>query len=326
MAALRREIAAVLTLLFVAPLIAEYLLGDLPLKLLPALVVLAPVYGGGAVLIREAARQTGRGWPTMLMLGAAYAVIAEGLVTQSLFNHDYLQKHLHLLDPAYLPAFGIGAWWTLLMLNLHAFWSMGVSIALVEALFPPLAEIPWLGRVGSSVIAALFVLGSLADFAVGWEQNRFLASKAQLVGAAVLGLLLIVFAFSLPARVARTRMGMVPEPWLAGACACLLGLAVLLVPQAWGWAAVAAVLAIDSVFLCLLALLSRRKGWCASHVLSLAAGGALAYGAHAFLQRPLIGGLVAMRISNTVFLGTALGLVYVGMKRVSRRQRSPHIE
>ncbi len=196
MAALRRETAAVLTLLFVAPLIAEYLLGDLPLKLLPALVVLAPVYGGGAVLIREAARQTGRGWPTMLMLGAAYAVIAEGLVTQSLFNHDYLQRHLHLLDPAYLPAFGIGAWWTLLMLNLHAFWSMGVSIALVEALFPPLAEIPWLGRVGSSVIAALFVLGSLADFAVSWEQNHFLASKAQLVGAAVLGLLLIVFAFS----------------------------------------------------------------------------------------------------------------------------------
>lgn len=50
---------------------AEYLRGDLPLKMLPALIVLAPAYGGGAILIREAARRTGRGWPTMLLLGTS---------------------------------------------------------------------------------------------------------------------------------------------------------------------------------------------------------------------------------------------------------------
>src|SRR5229473_1068759 len=93
MVAPKRKIFAVITLFFVAPLVAEYLLGDLPLKLLAALIVLAPAYGGAAVLIRETARRTGRGWPTMLMLGAAYTLIGEGLVTQSLFNPDYLKMH-----------------------------------------------------------------------------------------------------------------------------------------------------------------------------------------------------------------------------------------
>ena len=72
MVALKRNFVAVITLFFVAPLVAEYLLGDLPLKLLPVLIVLAPAYGGAAILIRETARRAGRGWPTMLVLGAAY--------------------------------------------------------------------------------------------------------------------------------------------------------------------------------------------------------------------------------------------------------------
>jgi len=69
-----RNISAVITLFFVTLLVAEYLLGDLPLKLLTALIILAPAYGGAAVLIRETARRAGRGWPTMLMLGAAYTL------------------------------------------------------------------------------------------------------------------------------------------------------------------------------------------------------------------------------------------------------------
>ena len=45
--------------MFVAPLVAEFLLGNLPIKLLPALIVLAPMYGGGALLIREDGAENG---------------------------------------------------------------------------------------------------------------------------------------------------------------------------------------------------------------------------------------------------------------------------
>ena len=56
----KRGIWPALGLVFVAPLVAEFLLGNLPIKLLPALIVLAPMYGGGALLIRESVRRTGR--------------------------------------------------------------------------------------------------------------------------------------------------------------------------------------------------------------------------------------------------------------------------
>jgi hypothetical protein len=57
--ALKKGIAPAIGLFFVAPLVAEFLLGNLPIKLLPALIVLAPLYGVGAVLIREMVRRTG---------------------------------------------------------------------------------------------------------------------------------------------------------------------------------------------------------------------------------------------------------------------------
>ncbi len=63
-----------IALYFLAPLVAEYLLGDFPLTYLPLLLLLAPMYGGGALLIREVTRRLGRGWPTMMVLALAYGV------------------------------------------------------------------------------------------------------------------------------------------------------------------------------------------------------------------------------------------------------------
>ncbi len=134
-----RSIPAAVTLFFLAPIVAEFLLGDFPATWLPLLIILAPMYGGGALLIRELTRRTGRGWPTILILGAAYAIIEEAFTTQSLFNPHYLG--MHLLTHAWIPSLGISAWWTLFMLNVHPFWSIGVSIALAEGLFPPPASL-----------------------------------------------------------------------------------------------------------------------------------------------------------------------------------------
>jgi hypothetical protein len=44
----RRSNGPVLGVFFTAPLDAEYFLGNLPIKLPPALIVLAPMYGGAA--------------------------------------------------------------------------------------------------------------------------------------------------------------------------------------------------------------------------------------------------------------------------------------
>jgi hypothetical protein len=312
----RRSISAALTLFFVAPFVAEYLLGDLSLKLLPALIVMAPMYGGGALLIREFVRSKGRGWPTILCLGAAYALLEEGLVTQSLFNPDYLKLHLHFLQPAHVAWLGIGGWWTMLMLNLHTFWSIGVSIALVEGLFPDRAREPWFGRVSRPVFGLLFVFGLIVNTLIGYKQNQFWASRLQLGVTALLCVLLVVAAFATPPGMAK-REGAVPSAWLTGAVAFVLGSLLLLVPFAWGWGAVAAMLAVDLVFLALVFALSRRAGWTSLHTFSLGAGGAVAYGLHAFRQTAFGGGVVLARVGNVIFLAIAVVFVVVGAKRTA---------
>src|SRR4051812_27129632 len=116
-----RRIAPAAGLFLLAPLVAEFLLGDFPITYLVALVALAPMYGGGAVLIREAVRRSGRGWPSIALLGVAFALLEEGLATQSLFNPDYY--HAHLLAQGFIPALGIALPWTLYVLTLHTVWS-----------------------------------------------------------------------------------------------------------------------------------------------------------------------------------------------------------
>src|SRR6185437_5455061 len=210
----RRGMWPALGLILVAPLVAEFLLGNLPIKLLPALIVLAPLYGGGALLIREVVRRTGRGWPSILLLGMAYGIFEEAYTTQSLFNPNYLKLNLGLLTPAFIPALGIGAWWTLWMLMVHGIWSISTPIALVEACVPDRARAPWLGRPGLVVVALVFLFGACATTVMGYKQDHYLASTAQFAGAAVVMLALIVLAFLMPKVQIVLSKGPGPSAWM----------------------------------------------------------------------------------------------------------------
>ncbi|CCH76785.1 conserved hypothetical protein [Nostocoides japonicum T1-X7] len=97
--------APVLLLALIAPLVAEFLLGDVTLASLGALIVFVPLYGAGALRIRKVVRRRHGGWPAIAVLAGAFGLIEEGLATQSLFNPSY--AHAHLLASGYLPALGI---------------------------------------------------------------------------------------------------------------------------------------------------------------------------------------------------------------------------
>jgi hypothetical protein len=316
-AASARGIWPALGLFVTAPLVAEFLLGNLPIKLLPALIVLAPMYGGGALFIREWVRRTGRGWPSILLLGMAYAMVEEAYSTQSLFNPDYLKLHLGLLTPAYIPSLGIGGWWTLWMFNVHAVWSIATPIALIEACVPDRARTPWLGRVGTAIAAVVFVSGAAAAGVMQYKQDPFLASRGQFGGAAALIVLLTVLAFAIRSSPKQGSGRSAPSPWLVGCVALLFGSAALFVPQAWGWGAVAELAGLDLVMLLAVVAWSRRGGWDLRHQLALGAGAALAYGWHAFLQHPAVGKLDAsVRVGNAIFLVGAIGLIWFAARRV----------
>jgi hypothetical protein len=305
-------------LFFLAPLIAEFLLGDLPITMLPVVLVLAPMYGGGALLIRELVRRTGRGWPSILVLALAYGIVEEAYTTQSLFNPNYLKLNLHLLQPAYIPALGIGAWWTIFVLTLHTAWSVSASIALVEASVPDRAETPWLGGIGLAVTGLLLALGAFVSTRYQLKQDAFRASHAQFMTAGLICVALIVLAFLLPRRSAAMSSGSVPNPWIVGAVALAAGSAVLVTPGTWNWGAAAAILAIDVGMIAVVLFWSRRTGWGMRQKLALGGGAALAYGWHAFIGHPVVGkNVIIIRVGNAIFFLGAVELIAFAAKRVS---------
>jgi hypothetical protein len=217
-----------------APLMAEFVLGDQYLagtvdagQQIGEFVLFVLWYGMAAILIREIARRTGRGWPTILLLGLGFALVEEGLLTQSLFNPHYLG--LDLLSYGYVGWLGTGIPWAIFVLSIHVVWSIATPIALIEAIVshpslgrgaerflaahPDLADnpAPWLGRVGLAVVAGVMVLGGAATFAISYLTStaHFMAHPAQLIGAALLAAIAVVGALVLrPGPVRRQK------PWL----------------------------------------------------------------------------------------------------------------
>src|SRR5258706_15429886 len=158
---------ALLTLYFLAPAVGELLSGSAPpLRFISPFSLLfeAGLYGSGAILVRELARRRGLGWGSIVLLGAAYGILEEGLVVTSWFNPYWpdlgvLVHYGRLFDVSWVWAFGLTTY--------HAVVSITIPIVLTETLFPHLAARPWLRRRGLilfSIWLALISLFSLLLF------------------------------------------------------------------------------------------------------------------------------------------------------------------
>jgi hypothetical protein len=175
----RRWIAA-LTLYLLAPITAEVLTGATPpLQFVNPLsfIFLTALYGSGALLIRETTRRRGLGWWSVILLGAAYGVLEEGLVVTSWLNPYW--PDLAFLD-GYSRALGVNWFWALGMTAFHAIISIALPITLVEAAFPSLAPLPWLGKrsyrllmiwLGVVSVAGLIGFGFLQFRDVGYHPS-----------------------------------------------------------------------------------------------------------------------------------------------------------
>jgi hypothetical protein len=320
MATFFKRIAPAIALYFLSPLIAEFLLGDFPLSRIGLLLVLAPFYGGGAILIREITRRAGRGWPTILTLALAYGILEEAFTTQTLFNPDYLGLHLHLLAPAFLPVLGIGAWWTVFVLTLHTVWSISVPIAIVESLVPRRAHTPWLKGIGLGVVTVLFVAMAfmMTMYSIKSDKHHFIASRTQFAVSAACCAIVAIAAFLLPRRGGASRSGNAPSPWISGALSLVAASMFLVAPPTWGWGAVGIYVVLYLLMIAAVLYWSSLKQWNGLHVLSFAGGAALAYAWHAFTQHPVTGKAdTAFRLGNAILaLGTIL-LLYAAARRTS---------
>jgi hypothetical protein len=319
-----RRLAPAIGLFFLAPLVAEFLLGDFPITYLFALFLLAPMYGTGAILIREVVRRAGRGWPSMILLALAYGVFEEGITTQSLFDPNYADAHL--LKHGFVPALGIAIPWTIYVLSLHAIWSISTPIAVVEAMSTR-GTTPWLNRRGMIIMSIVFVIGSGATLAASYSSDHYIASPTQLTVVVLVVAALILTALRLPlaktdpvTSTLVTSTATAPNAWLVLVAALIAG-AVLqigsdVLPT---WLAVVAVLAAELAIVVAVRAWSARSGWGANHRLALAAGALLTYAWHAFGQSPVVAASGTMSvISHIVFAIAALVLLAIATRRVRR--------
>lgn len=151
----KRIISPALALYFLAPVVGELISGSSPpLKFFNpfTLFFLAALYGSGAILIRELTVRWGKGWPTILLLGAAFGVINEGLLVKSFFDTAW---------PDLGPLAWYGRWlgvnwvWCVELTIYHAVFSIGIPILLTNLLFPTQRTQPWVSSRTFNLLALL---------------------------------------------------------------------------------------------------------------------------------------------------------------------------
>ncbi len=192
----------VLLLVLLSPGIPEYLSGSSPLNLLVEsplffgmfLAANLALYGPGVLLIREARVRWHKGWGTVLVLAAAYAVLEEGIALSTLF------------DPRASVVGGLGAYghfagvswvWLVGVMMVHVLFSISLPILLLDLAVPATRERPLLGRRGIGVAVGLLgldviLLATVVDRFLGFWMGipLLVASLAAIGGLVVLARLL----------------------------------------------------------------------------------------------------------------------------------------
>ena len=156
----------ILFLFVLSPAIGELLSGSSPpLAFFNPLAfsLLCALYGSGALLVRDYARQWKKGWYSILLLGAAYGIIEEGIMVRSFFSPTW--KDLGVLG-TYGRWLGVNWVWAEWLTIYHSIFSITIPILLVEVTNPAARSQIWLSQKQRWLFRSLFVLAVLLGFVV----------------------------------------------------------------------------------------------------------------------------------------------------------------
>lgn len=308
----RTRLIGVLALLLAAPVLAELLQAYLPdvggvLEILFFVAFMAPLYGGAALLVREVALRTGRGWPGRLLLAAAFGVLMATFVDGSLFTPvnpeiDYWDDIMASTLVGGISVYAVTSW-----VMGHVVMSVGAPLVVVEALLPGGRDRPWLGRVWLLVLVVLGCGVAVLIHSDGGEGGVEASALDYVVSGAVV-LALVAVAMSPVGRPLSVVEGRRPgRPLVLGLAGFGLMAAFDLLPMSWLGVVLAwGVLVAAGV---LVAVRSRSADWTWRHLAAFAFGGVLARTLMGFLAEVPQGvDLAAKLTQNVVFLILVLGL------------------
>ena len=177
-----------LALILLSPVIAEMLSGSTPpLEWLNPIAALFLIwlYGAGVLVMRETAVRWKTGWPSILLLGAAYGIIEEGLAVKSFFDPTWMD----------LGTLGVyGRWldvnwvWAVWLTIYHAVVSIAIPIFLMEWIWPRVRGQPLTSRRGYMTAIALL---AAATIFINLLLTPYRPSAWHLLGASLAVVLLI---------------------------------------------------------------------------------------------------------------------------------------
>jgi len=156
-------------LFFLSPLLGEVVSGYLsPLEVLNPLVFVITVvpYGCGALIVRELLVRYRKGWISLVLLGLAFGLFFEGIVTRVLFNPNWEDLGA-LADYAHVYGFN----WTLAVGIVHfqAMISIVCAVLLAEMIYPEQRDQSWIStrtlvRCGVALPGWTLVIGAFVPF------------------------------------------------------------------------------------------------------------------------------------------------------------------
>ncbi|WP_229053023.1 hypothetical protein [Aeromicrobium sp. Leaf350] len=304
--------APVAIVLVAAPWFAEMSWGGYPFTDIPAILLfLAPMYGGAALLIREIARRSGRGWPTILLLAAAFGVLQAGLVDQSLFNPAY--DRFDFQHPAHVDGIDVSLYYLLAFTAGHVVASIAAPIMVAETWSRHGSE-PWLTRRTTWVFAGLYALATLVNHLGVKEEagNGFQARPVQSLVALVTVAALVTAALRWRSR--RSTERRVPPPWVL----VLWGfLAYLLYLPGESSSALVVGICVAAATIAAIGTWSRSTRWTDRHTLALVLGSILVGVVMPFWSEPYDDqvGAGAELVADVVAAAICLAIVAVTVVR-----------
>ncbi len=174
-----------LLLMIVTVLTAEIVSGSTPLFAflkLPVLVIYTGFYGLGALLIREVAIRRNLNYGSVLLLGAAFGVLEEGILLKSWFDPTWMGAHI---TSKALRVCGIAVLQPFANVAFHAVVSITAPIVLVESMT---SRNPWLSRRAFKICFLAFVGFALLMLSFNYDYK--IRGWHYLLGFACLGVFL----------------------------------------------------------------------------------------------------------------------------------------
>ena len=157
----------VVCLLLLSPGIPEYLSSSSPINAIvlnPAMFLFQlaanlGLYGPGVLLVYEARLRWNKGWATVLLLGAAYGILEEGVALSTLFNPDAgpvgsLGQYGHWV--------GVNWIWVASILPVHMIYSISLPILLLGLALPKTVGRSLLSKRKITIAFAILIIDVLA--------------------------------------------------------------------------------------------------------------------------------------------------------------------